>query len=231
MKSFILKIWSQILTARFKLFSSCVTIMSPWPLHHDFPHENVFSIPISICLPCIILKVILFWAKVKGSFILYSKSSGTAEEATAVQDTKQLPRRQTVQAQDMQHSQQTLTSDPLYDLLFCFSLHRSSSNLEAWTRQITGTQLIDLYGDTNASINWVIIGPGNGLVTLRHQAITWTNGDSLSIRPLGTNFREIWMGMQIFSLKKIYLKMSAKWQPFYSVLAQCVKGQSRHRIW
>ena len=34
-----------------------------------------------------------------------------------------------------------------------------------------------------ASAIWVIIGSGNGLVPDRHQAITWTNADLLSIRP------------------------------------------------
>ena len=29
----------------------------------------------------------------------------------------------------------------------------------------------------HASVNWVIIGPGNGLVPNRWQAITWTNND------------------------------------------------------
>ena len=42
-----------------------------------------------------------------------------------------------------------------------------------------------------------------------------TNADLLSIRPLGTNFSEIQIKIQNFSLMKIYLKMSpAKWRPF-----------------
>ena len=37
----------------------------------------------------------------------------------------------------------------------------------------------------------------------------------LSIGPLGTNFSEIWIEIQIFSFMKMQLKMpSAKWQPF-----------------
>ena len=35
-----------------------------------------------------------------------------------------------------------------------------------------------------------------------------------SIGPLGTNFSEILIGIQKFLLKKMHLKMSAKWQPF-----------------
>ena len=41
------------------------------------------------------------------------------------------------------------------------------------------------------SVNWVSIGSGNGLSPVRRQAITWTNGDLLSIGPLGINFSEI----------------------------------------
>ena len=40
-------------------------------------------------------------------------------------------------------------------------------------------------------VNWVSIGPGNGLSPVRHQAITQTNADLLSIRPLRINFSEI----------------------------------------
>ena len=41
------------------------------------------------------------------------------------------------------------------------------------------------------SVNWVSIGLGNGLLSVRRQAITWTNADLLSIEPLVTNFSEI----------------------------------------
>ena len=55
----------------------------------------------------------------------------------------------------------------------------------------------------------------NGLSPGRRQAIIWTNVWILLIRPLGTNFREILIGIQTFSFKKMYLKMaSAKWRPF-----------------
>ena len=48
----------------------------------------------------------------------------------------------------------------------------------------------------------------NGLWLIRHQALTWTNADSLAIEPLGTN-REIWIKIQAFSLAK---KWVLKWR-------------------
>ena len=54
-----------------------------------------------------------------------------------------------------------------------------------------------------------IIGPGNSLSPERRQAIIWTNSGILLIGPLGTNFSEILIEIQTFSLKKIRLKMSS----------------------
>ena len=63
--------------------------------------------------------------------------------------------------------------------------------------------------------NLMIIGSDNGLSPVRRQAIIWTNAETLSIRPLGTNFSEILAEIITFSFKKIYLKVSsAKWRPF-----------------
>ena len=60
-----------------------------------------------------------------------------------------------------------------------------------------------------------IIGSDNGLSPGRRQAIIWTNAGILLIEPLGTNFSEILIGIQICSFKKMRLKMSsAKWRPF-----------------
>ena len=60
-----------------------------------------------------------------------------------------------------------------------------------------------------------IIGSDNGLSPGRHQAIIWNNAETLLIRTLETNFSEILIGIQTFSFKKMYLKMScAKWRPF-----------------
>ena len=55
------------------------------------------------------------------------------------------------------------------------------------------------------------IDSDNGLSPERRQAIIWTNTGILLIGPLGTNFSEILIEIQTFSLKKIPLKMlSAK---------------------
>ena len=63
--------------------------------------------------------------------------------------------------------------------------------------------------------NLTIIGSDNGLSPERRQAIIWTNAAILLIGPLGTNFSEILIEIQTFSLKKIRLKMaSAKCRPF-----------------
>ena len=60
-----------------------------------------------------------------------------------------------------------------------------------------------------------IIGTDNGLSPGRRQAIIWTNAGILLIGPLGTNFSEISIKIQTFSLTKMRLKVSsAKWRPF-----------------
>ena len=59
------------------------------------------------------------------------------------------------------------------------------------------------------------IGQDNGLSPDRRQAIIWTNAGIWLIGLLGTNFSEILIGIQIFSFKKMPLKIcSAKWRPF-----------------
>ena len=59
-----------------------------------------------------------------------------------------------------------------------------------------------------------IIGSDNGLSPGRRQAIIWTNAGILLIGNLGTNFSEILIAIEIFSFKKMHLKMSsAKWRP------------------
>ena len=47
-----------------------------------------------------------------------------------------------------------------------------------------------------------IIGSDNGFSPGRRQAIIWTNAGILLIRPLETNFSEIFIGIQTFSFKK-----------------------------
>ena len=48
----------------------------------------------------------------------------------------------------------------------------------------------------------IIIGSDNGLSPERRQAIIWPNAGILLIGPLGTNFSEILIEIQTFSLKK-----------------------------
>ena len=74
-----------------------------------------------------------------------------------------------------------------------------------------------------------IIGSDNGLSPGRRQAIIWTIAGILLIGPLGTNFSEILIGIQIFSFKKMHLKMSsAKWRPFCLGLSE-FRSQSMWR--
>ena len=65
----------------------------------------------------------------------------------------------------------------------------------------------------NVSVNWVSIGSGNGLSPVWHQTITWANAGLLSIGPLGTNFSEIRIKIQIFidenAIENVVRKMSA----------------------
>ena len=70
---------------------------------------------------------------------------------------------------------------------------------------------------THICVNKItIIGSDNGLSPGRRQAIIWTNAGILIIWRLGTNFSEIIIEIDTFSLKKIHLKMSSgKWRPFY----------------
>ena len=51
--------------------------------------------------------------------------------------------------------------------------------------------------------NLTIIGSDNGLSPGWRQAIIWTNAGILLIGPIGTNFSEISMEVQTFSLKKM----------------------------
>ena len=60
-----------------------------------------------------------------------------------------------------------------------------------------------------------IIGSDNGLSPGRRQDLIRTNAGILLIWPLGSNFSEIWIGIQTFSLNKIHTKMSfGKCRPF-----------------
>ena len=62
-----------------------------------------------------------------------------------------------------------------------------------------------------------IIASDNGLSPGRRQAIIWIIAGILLMGPLGTNFSEMSIEIQTFSLNKLHLKMSsAKWRPFVS---------------
>ena len=56
-----------------------------------------------------------------------------------------------------------------------------------------------------------IIGSHNGLFPDCNQAIIWKNAGILQIGPLGTNFSEILIENQIFSFKKMHLKIVICW--------------------
>ena len=63
--------------------------------------------------------------------------------------------------------------------------------------------------------NLTIFGTGNSLLRGWCQAIIWTNAEILSIKPQGTNFREILCEIHTFSFNKMHSKRtSAKWWPF-----------------
>ena len=67
-----------------------------------------------------------------------------------------------------------------------------------------------------ASVNWMGIGPDNGLVPNRRQTIACTNADLLSIEPLRTNVSELLIEILTISFKKMCLKMSsAKWRHWF----------------
>ena len=60
-----------------------------------------------------------------------------------------------------------------------------------------------------------IIGSDNGLSPSRRQAIIWTYAGILLIRPSGTNFSETLIEIDVFTFKKMHLKMSSsKCRPF-----------------
>ena len=76
-----------------------------------------------------------------------------------------------------------------------------------------------------------IIDSDNSLSPGRRQAIIWTNAGILLTGPLGTNFSEISIGIQIFSLKKIHLKMSSgKWRPSCLGLNVLIYGCQHYTI-
>ena len=61
----------------------------------------------------------------------------------------------------------------------------------------------------------VSIGSHNGLSAGRPQANIRTNAGMMLIGHIGTNFNEMLIKIHTFSFKKIHLKMSGKWWPFF----------------
>ena len=74
-----------------------------------------------------------------------------------------------------------------------------------------------------ASYILVNFGLGNGLSSIRRQAITWTNVDLLSIRPQETHFNEILFNIDKISFKKMYLKMPSAQISVILLRLRCVK--------
>ena len=84
----------------------------------------------------------------------------------------------------------------------------------------------------------MIISSDNGLSPGRRQVIIWANAGILLIGPLGTNFNEILIKIQIFSLKKntfenvVCEMLSISYRPQYvntdRITYKCVSAQGQH---
>ena len=116
-----------------------------------------------------------------------------------------------------------------YENIFDMSLKMANfniSNIAIWHLTHWGRATHICVGELT------IIGSDNGLSPARCQAIIWTNAGKLLIRPWGTNFGENFIGNQIFSFKKMHLKMSsAKWRLVYrglNVLIMITKSIHLH---
>ena len=78
-------------------------------------------------------------------------------------------------------------------------------------------------------VSRLIIGSDIGLLPGWRQAIIWTNTGILLIGHLGTNFSEILIEINTFSLKKMHLKqLSAKWHLFHLGLNKLKTWQPYH---
>ena len=95
---------------------------------------------------------------------------------------------------------------------------------------------LDTHSECSALTHWghvthicvgklTIIGSDNGLSPERRQAIIWTNVGILLIGPLGTNFIEILIEIQAFSLRKVRLKMSSMKCCSIRLGLKCVKAR------
>ena len=96
-----------------------------------------------------------------------------------------------------------------------YNMHVYISHLRTWysAAPCTRTENITHWGRVTHIC--VIICSHNGLSRGRHQAIIWTNAGILLIGPLGINFSEILIAIEIFSFTKMDLEMSSgKCRPF-----------------
>ena len=116
-----------------------------------------------------------------------------------------------------------LSNEPLQMIWNWYSFstrknHYENDVCKFWQFHQGGSQLTHWGWVTHICVSKLtIIGSDNGLSPGRRQAIIWTNAGTLLIRPFGTNFSEILIGVQLFSFRKMELKMSsAKWRPFVS---------------
>ena len=77
------------------------------------------------------------------------------------------------------------------------------------------------------SVNWVNIGSANGLLPVRHWAITWINAGVLLNGPYHIKFGDIWVKMQQFLLRKHIRKCHL---PLCSAWSLNVPGLSLNKI-
>ena len=113
-----------------------------------------------------------------------------------------------------------LEMTPRYFVLFWFNSFPDSKVHGAnmgpiWGRQDPGGPHVGpknfvIWVDTEWWDSSVSTGSGNGLLSVGHQAITWTNDNSLSIRPWGIYFNEILFEIHKFPSKNIYPRMSSE---------------------
>ena len=95
-------------------------------------------------------------------------------------------------------------------------------------RYIFFHQQIEARWHIYASVNWVIIRSGNGLLLTWCQAIIWTCDNKLFIEPLGTDFIEVkkkMLSIQENAVENVVCKMAA-------ILShpRCVKYSSAYKV-
>ena len=88
-----------------------------------------------------------------------------------------------------------------FDIPWDFHIHNRFKHM----RYIVFYKLVVHLWRIYASVNWASIGLDNGLSPVQCQAITWSSADLL-MGHFGTNFSEIWIEIQTFSLTKMRLK-------------------------